>query len=214
MKKTLAVILSVLMLLSAVSVSAFAAKPVFEGINGPEFTEIAKNVVICPDKPLYVDDSIPAFTDGDYAVDAFYAEIKAAKAEDFSKYENGTKLGAEYDGATVRYVLEFNDGDKDYVVYSTEATLTVEHKGGGKIQHDENGHWFICEKCGEQCDFEYHEFNEGGICTICGESDQYSSLENFFNFLGSLDFLSGVFEILTMVIGILGSLLGGGGISF
>ncbi len=209
MKKTLSILLSIIMLFGVVSVCASAAeRTVYEGIEGPAFTEEAKAVTICPGKPIVVADNMPAYNEGIYTVTAAYAEVKGLKDAEFAPYTAGTKLDKSFNGGAVRYALEFSDGRTEYVVYSNEAVLTVEHKGCGEILFDKEAHWRICENCGENCEFGYHTI-EDGICSVCGAEDQYKTLKNVFNTLAGIEFLAPVFEVLQTIIQVITALFAG-----
>ncbi len=209
MKKTLSILLSIIMLLGVVSVCASAAdRTVYEGIGGPAFTEDAKDFEICPGKPIVVADNMPAYDEGSYTVTAAYAEVKGLFDKEFAPYTAGTKLDETFNGASVRYVLEFSDGITEYIVYSSEAVLTVDHKGCGEFFNDKDSHWRICENCGEKCEVGYHTI-EDGICSVCGAEDQYKTLKNVFNTLAGIEFLAPIFEAIQSVIQLIAGLLAG-----
>ncbi len=196
MKKALAVLLSVLMLLSVVGVSAFAADE-----------PVAPTVLhICPNREVVIPEL-------DGATDA-YLLIKAADSEDFVHYESdfvftepveGTEedMPVQLDGAILKfaYVVDGN------TVLSDEFVIELCHVAVEPYQYDDLYHWNVCSLCGDSYDKELHSYNlvDEGIehsCAVCGAEEPTDKFE-------TASVITGVFAKMMAILEVLMSFLGG-----
>lgn len=204
MKKALAVLLSVLMLLSVVGVSAFAAD---------EPAVVAPVVLhICPNHTV----AIPEL---DGATDA-YLLIKAVGSEDFVHYESDfvfteceepdpdavideENMPVQFNGAALKFAYVVDGA----TVLSDEFVIELCHNAVEPYHYDDLYHWNVCSICGDSYDEELHSYNvlDEGIehtCSVCGAEEPTDKFE-------TASVLSGIMAKMQAILDFLMSLLGG-----
>lgn len=176
MKKVLATLLCVLMLVGAVCVvPAFAESYAID--------DIPTEYRLCPDKAL--DLEAPAVT-GDPFARGWEVKYRGGDwipygGESFHESDNNYT-----EGVSVRYFAADEQGNYSY---SNVCKLTIAHVPVGQYQHNDEEHWRVCDDCGGRADVGYHTSltsdQENENCTVCGaqRAGRYSVVKKIWDWL-------------------------------
>lgn len=176
MKKVLATLLCVLMLVGAVCVvPAFAETYAID--------DIPTEYRLCPDKAL--DLEAPAVS-GDPFARGWEVKYRGGDwipygGESFHESDNNYT-----EGVSVRYFAADEQGNYSY---SNVCKLTIAHVPAGQYQHNDEEHWRVCDDCGGRADVGYHTSltsdMENENCTVCGaqRAGRYSIVKKIWDWL-------------------------------
>ena len=212
-KKVLSVFLCVLMLFSVLAVSAFASDDVIC------FDEVTvEGVHTCPGKTL----KFPGYENRGVEVIDEYILVKVTSVDEESGEETSTfvhlhkdfAFDESYNGKTVKFAVEYKNGDETAVAYSQEMPLSVYHVAVEPYHTDSGYHWNVCSICGDAFDKELHSYdmitdgdgNEtlSDTCKVCGEKHSEATSKSF-------SIISNVINTIAIVLQFIIGLFGGSG---